>query len=263
MSLTKWKIEAAGSKGMALAVALGSVLLAGCASGPLKPGPIPGKTVFLDNARGYPFCEIQVVTGWPPNLVVQIYNTSGQQQCLPGTLDRVDAEALAQKVGARAVIKNPTRYWLMDRLWSYDAGEVFDFDGVRAEWMAKLEPKGVKMGEHGKPFPVYQQVVVARNSKYEWRKGAEVYLLRAPDGKAWIMQAYTTLVDKSLTQAGLRNLGARLKLPAGWKYEVKTLDRDLTFAPPARTGYLAHAIVDELQNVYQGCGFDEACNYVP
>ena len=77
------------------------------------------------------------------------------------------------------------------------------------------------------------------------------------------MQAYTNLVDKSLTEAGLRDLGSKLKLPAGWKYEVKTLDRDFTFAPPERTGYLAHAIVDDLQNVYQGCGFDDACSYVP
>ena len=58
-------------------------------------------------------------------------------------------------------------------------------------------------------------------------------------------------------------LGAKLKLPAGWKYEVKTLDRDFTLAPPASTGYLAHAIADDLQNVYQGCGFDDACNYNP
>ncbi len=77
------------------------------------------------------------------------------------------------------------------------------------------------------------------------------------------MQAYTNLVDKSLTQADLPRLGSKLKSPAGWKYEVKTVDRDLTYIPPASTGYLTHALADELQNVYQGCGFDDACNYVP
>jgi hypothetical protein len=222
-----------------------------------------GKTVYLDKARGYPFCEFEVVMGRPPDLVVQIYNTSGQEECSPAQFDPIDPKALAQKLGADAVVKNPTRYWLMDRLWSYDAGETVDFDGMKATWMAKLELKNVKLGEHGKPFPVYQQSVVARHSKYEWLKGSPVYLLRSPDGKVWIMQAYTNLVDKSLTQADLPNLGSKLKLPPGWKYEVKTVDRDLTYIPPASAGYLAHAVVDDLQNVYQGCGFDDACNYIP
>jgi hypothetical protein len=44
----------------------------------LSPGPIQGKTVYLDKGRGYPFCEFEVVMGKPPNLTVQIYNTSGQ-----------------------------------------------------------------------------------------------------------------------------------------------------------------------------------------
>jgi hypothetical protein len=250
---------------MGLAFALVSVLLAGCASSPLKPGPIAGKTVYLDNARNYPYCEFEVVTGGPVvGVTVQVYNTSGQERCLPGTLDRIDAEALAKKVGARAVVKNPTRYWLPDRLWSYDAGEVFDFDGVKATWMASLKVDPAKMKrEHDQPFPSYQEGVVTRHSKYDWLKGSQVYLLRSPDGKVWVMAAYTTLVDKALTLAELPNLGTKLKLPPSWKYEAKTLDRDFTLMPPASTGYLAHAVADDLQNVYQGCGFDDACNYIP
>ncbi len=67
----------------------------------------------------------------------------------------------------------------------------------------------------------------SRHSKYEWLKGSQVYLLRDPDGKVWIMQAYTNLVDKGLTLADLPKLDSKLKLPSGWKYEVKTLDKRL------------------------------------
>jgi hypothetical protein len=68
------------------------------------------------------------------------------------------------------------------------------------------------------------------------------------------MQAFTNLVDKTLTAAELPKLGSKLKLPEGWKYEVKTLDKDLTLIPPAPE-HLAHAVSDELQNIYAGNNF--------
>ena len=254
--------ELVTAKFLALTFVLGLFFLAGCTKLKLQPGPIAGKTVFLDNARNYPYCEFEVITSVLPEIVVQVYNTSGQERCLPGTLDKIDAEALAKKVGADKIVKNPTRFWLPDQLWSYDAGETYAFDGIKATWMAKVELKGAKMGEKGKPFPSYTPAQPSRHSKYAWHKGSEVYLLRDPDGKVWIMQAYTNLVDKSLTIDGLRDLGAKLKLPPGWKYEAKTLDQDLTYEPVA-PGYTAYFIADDLQNAYQGCGFDASCNYIP
>lgn len=250
------------AKALGLALALASVLAGPAAAQTLQPGPAAGKTVYLDKARNYAFCEFEVIEGRPPDLIVQIYNTSGQEVCTPAKFGPINAEALAKKVGADALVKNPTRFWLMDRLWSYDAGETFDFDGLKATWMASLVMKGAKLGEHGKPFPAYTPLAPSRHSKYEWLKGSQVYMLRDPNGKVWVMQAYTNLVDKTLTIADLPKLSSKLKLPPGWKYEVKTLDRDFTYIPPA-PGYVAHAVSDNLQNIYQGCGFDDACNYTP
>lgn len=230
----------------------------------LAPGPTPGKTVYLDNARNYPYCELEVITRVLPEITVQVYNTSGQEHCPPGTMEKIDAEALAKQVGADKIVKNPTRFWLMDELWAYDAGETFDFDGLKATWMAKIELPlwDALHKEKDKPFPPYVEAHPSRHSKYAWKKGSEVYLLRDPNGKVWIMQAYTNLVDNSLTIDGLRDLGSKLKLPRGWKYEVKTLDRELTYEPLAPS-YTAYFIPDDLQNAYQGCGFDAACNYIP
>ncbi len=265
MSFAGKKLNAMGGKARAcrLLLALCSLPLVGYAAEPLKPGPIAGNTVYLDKARGYAFCEFEIIEGRPPNLVVQIYNTSGTVPCTPAKFGPIDAKSLAKKIGADAVIKNPTRWWLMDSMWLYDAGETRDFDGVKATWMAKLNLNAGQMKEGGKPFASYKPTVVARHSKFLWLKGSQVYLLRDPDGKAWIMQAYTNLVDKTLTAADLPKLGGKLKVAPGWKYEVKTLDQDLTYIPPASTGYLTHAVADDLQNVYQGCGFDDACNYIP
>ena len=233
----------------------------------LHPGPHAGNTVYLANGRNYAFCEFEVVEGVPPNdVTMQVYNTTGTVPCTAEKFGPINAETLAQQLGVLKVIKNPPRYWLMDSLWSYDAGESHVFDGIKATWMAsvKIPPELLEMmGKGGHPFAPYRPTVVSRHSKYLWKKGSEIYLLRDPDGKPWIMQAYTNLVDTSMTITSLRNLGAKLKLPAGWKYEVKTLDRDFTYDPPKNTGYQVHAVSDDLQNVYQACGFDDACNYVP
>jgi hypothetical protein len=266
MSLMMTKIVHCGrsARALGLAVALGSALVAGCTPSPLKPGPIAGKTVYLDDARNYPYCEFEVITSVVPHVTVQVYNTSGQERCLPGTIEKIDAESLAKKVSADKIVKNPTRFWLVDQLWSYDAGETFNFDGIEATWMAKIELPltDALHKEKDKPFPPYTEAHPSRHSKYAWKKGSEVYLLRDPNGKVWIMQAYTNLVDKSLTIEGLRELGGKLKLPPGWTYEVKTLDRELTYEPVA-PGYTAYFIADDLQNAYQGCGFDTSCNYIP
>jgi hypothetical protein len=87
--------------------------------------------------------------------------------------------------------------------------------------------------------------------------------MRAPEGKVWVMQSYANEVDPTLALAQLPELGAKLKdLPKDWTFEVKTLDRDLTVEPERVEG-VARIVRDELHDVYEGCGFDAACNYVP
>ena len=58
-----------------LTAAVGSLFGARCMAGDqtslLKPGPIPSNTVHLDNARNYPYCEFEVITGRPPDLTVE------------------------------------------------------------------------------------------------------------------------------------------------------------------------------------------------
>ena len=85
MSFAGKKLDAMGGKARAcgLLLALCSLPLVGYAAEPLKPGPIAGNTVYLDKARGYAFCEFEIIEGRPPNLVVQIYNTSGTVPCTP------------------------------------------------------------------------------------------------------------------------------------------------------------------------------------
>ena len=61
------------------------------------------------------------------------------------------------------------------------------------------------------------------------------------------MQAYAEIVDKTLSYDDLPALGARLKLPSGWRYSTMTPDQDLVLGANGK----ATVIQDELENTYQ------------
>jgi hypothetical protein len=230
----------------------------------LKPGVIAGHKVHHAQIRNYAYCEIAPVLGKLPKVVAQLYNTSAPGDYCPlDKMEAIDAEKLAAELGADIVYLNPTpqsarRYWVMDELWDFNTGETVDFHGVKATWMASMTPALMKEMMVGP----YTPGEIHRESKYLYLEGSKVFLLRAPEGKTWVMQSYANEVDKRLTLVKLPQLGGKLKLPNGYKFEVVTLTKDLTIDLRRANG-VAHIIRDDLHDVYEGCGFDLACDYIP
>src|SRR5208283_3836137 len=250
-------------KTVGLVVILSSILLAGSTTFAQTYGTGAGHAVHLEKARGYPFCELLLIQGKPPDISAAVFNTSGASDCPPEKFNAIDAKALAAELTVDAVFKNARRSWMMDQLWLYTARETRDFDGVKATWMATLPIKGALAGLGGaEKFPQYAPSEIQRVSKYLYKKGSQVYLIVLPDGHTWILQTYTTRVDPTMTEAKLQNLGSIYKnLPTGWKFAVKTLDKDLTLIPPADKNHVAHVMADEFDDVFEGCGYDSACSY--
>ena len=119
----------------------------------------------------------------------------------------LDPKKLAAELGAEFVYMNPTpqmarRHWVMDQLWFFKVGETTDFHGVRATWAASMSPELMKelLSRNFVPGEIHP------DSKYLYAKGSTVFLLRSPDGKTWVMQSYTTKVDKDLSFDQLSNL---------------------------------------------------------
>ena len=242
----------------------------------LHPGLIPGRQVHLTDARDSAWCEIAVVLVLPPNapaeLYAQLYNTTGttgpESGCPADAFAALDGSKLAAALAAEAVFLNPTpqiarRYWVMDELQVYRAGETANFMGVAATWVGDVPPEQLR---NAMSTP-YAGVEMHLESRYVYKKGSSVFLLRAPNdnnhgGKTWVMQSYSTEVDAELTLDQLPELRGKLKLPAGWTFEAQRLTKDLTVDPRNNYG-TAHMMRDDLHNVYEGCGFDTACSYVP
>jgi hypothetical protein len=233
----------------------------------LKPGVIKDSVMHEKNARNYAYCEIAPVLGTPPNVIAQFYNTTGTtgpgSKCPPDKFVAIEGKKLAEALKADGVYMNPSpqtarRHWVMDELWAFKAGETVDFWGVKATWVATMSPEQMRSAVANP----YTPVEIHRESKYLYKKGSTAFLMRAPGGKTWVMQSYATEVDKNLAFEQLPQLASKLKLPEGWKFDVRKLTQDLTIEPTRAKG-VAHIVRDELHNVYEGCGFDAACNYVP
>ena len=137
---------------------------------------------------------------------------------------------------------NPTpqtarRHWVMDQLWLFKVGETVDFHGVRATWAASMSPELLEGTRKGDFVPAEGH----RENKYLYAKGRKVFLLHSPDGKTWVMLSYATEVDPDLSLDQLSNVASKLKLPDGFKIEIKTLTRDLSIDLRNANG-LAHMI---------------------
>jgi len=239
----------------------------------LQPGLMPGKHVYLASARDSAWCEIAVVLDSPSKEPAQLYNTTAttgpEGGCPEAAFAKLDGSELAAALNAEDVYMNPTpqiarRYWVMDELQVYRVGETANFRGVAATWVGAVPVEQVRNAVSAP----YAGVEIHLESRFVYTKGSTVFLLRSPAGKThpggttWVMQSYTTEVDAELTFEQLTELRGKLKLPPGWTFETQRLSKDLTVDPRNNYG-TAHIVRDDLHNVYEGCGFDTACSYVP
>jgi hypothetical protein len=245
---------------LASAIALATGFSLSIAETPALAQPIPGNVLHLDNARDYKYCEIDLVQRKAfLNAVVNIYNTSDASDCPPDKFDAIHPKQLAAQTGSLDVWLNPRRSWVMDEIWLYDTGETRDFDGVKATWVATRTPEMFEVAS----APPYTEGLTCRLSKLLYKNGSTVFLISPPGlPVVYVMQSYTNHIEKGLTLDKLPNLGSMLTLPTDWKFNAKTLDRDLAISPP-QPNHCAHLIRDDFFDVYEGCGFDPACNFVP
>ena len=196
-------------------------------------------TMSFHDAR---YCEFLVLTGDVPNAKVTVYNTIGLNECPQALWDSIDAGELAQELGAKAVIKNGPRNFLMDSATG-NPGPVRDFDGLE---MRKVATIAIHSNEE-LVSRVYSERTITRHNTWTWNAGRRVYELLAPNGSTYVMQSYSQIEDPDLSIGQLRKLGKRLELPEGWQYRSRVLKDDLVLK--ARGS--ATIVQDDLTNTYQ------------
>jgi hypothetical protein len=208
------------------------------------PAGAATKVRSSDHMYGARYCEYLVVTGTPPNLTGTVWNTYGLNDCPQSRWDAASAADIARDEGALLVLKNGPRYWLMDRAKIWNPGDVRSFRGLR---MRELTTFQIPLVDGRPQQTPYSEITVNRKNTFVWGKGRRVYELHAPNGRRYLMQAYSQIVDRTLRRSQLAALGARLQLPAGWTFTTRRLRADLRL----HTDGAATVLQDELQNTYQ------------
>lgn len=195
------------------------------------------QTVTLDNARDKRYGEIFVIK----QSGVEVYNTTGLNDCPAELWNKLDPEVIKQEHGAMSVQKNGPHFWMMD--WQeLQLGETVSFQGLEARWGARAPLSAVQQGAAGAaPYKIYTP---AKKQKLVYSKGKPIYELVDPEGNAYVLQAR----DEELPMDSLAKLGDKLKLPPGWKYRTRVLSEDLTLdLRPDKTIY---AVGDDFHQYY-------------
>jgi len=194
------------------------------------------------------------------------YNTMFTPQGIPASkntapqelVEGLDFEKMKQEYGLKGASLNGPKNWTPD--WTdIEMGVERDFNGIKATWVAQLN-MGDNTGGVSESTP-YKPMTILRKSALGWNKGTTVLLLDDAEGNTWILKGFQLGLKPQHTYeqfvaAGQSNFK---KLPAGWKFRVKTLDKDLIETPENGA---ATIMADEFFNVYDKTG-PGMTNYQP
>ncbi|MEL6110377.1 MAG: dockerin type I domain-containing protein, partial [Planctomycetota bacterium] len=207
------------------------------------------------SVRGFRYCEVIAVYVDAQNPRTEVWGTQGLNACPVEVWEAVDFDVVKDELGASAVIVNGPRYWLSDDLQSQgepNAGPVRELDGLPMRQIASIEVTS----DLTQGTPPYTPQTVNRNSFSTYRAGSEVYELTSPTGDVYIMQSYTEMVDPTLSQADLPNLGSRLSLPDGWTYSSRITTKPIEI----RVEDSIQVLTDDFQNAYSRLAQDSDTN---
>ena len=201
----------------------------------------------VSNLRNQRYCEVLYGKRNFLKLEVKVFNTQGLNLCPEERWQALSKEAIAKQFDASLVVLNGPRYWMMDEIQA--AGTTVNhvkasFGGIEMNLRASVEVGLLKQILGDKRFTPNQ---INRTTNFVYKAGSLIYELISPAGEIYVMQSYSQIVNPSLSMKDLDVLGNQLKLPAGWQYQSRVLEQDLSLVANG----VAYVLQDNLSNSYQ------------
>jgi len=212
------------------------------AAGAVTTDPATHTVEGVRNAR---YCEIIPVVRVRFHLVATVYNTLGLNDCPAAIWDKITEAEMKKHFGAVKVLLNGPRHFMMDKIVA--GGETAAGEKIEAGGLVLTERASIDLDLFGMRTEPYRERTIERDTRYVFDAGKPVFVLVSPDGARYAMQAYAQMIDKSLSYDDLPGLGARLKLPTGWRYEQMLPASDLVLGAQGA----AIIVQDDLDNTYQ------------
>lgn len=215
-----------------------------------KAIPAVERSQFIEHSddwRNLRYGEVIPVFKDKTKLYVEVYNSVTCNELPQEPWDKLDAEKMAEAYGAKTVILNGPRYFVINKMEGRGKsikGKVVNFGGIEMTLVATLN-SNIFSGTVGDKL--YAENEVKRETTFHYYKDNMVYELTSPKGEVYRMQSYTQMIDPILTIDQLKNLGDRLMLPEGWSYKARILKQNSALVANG----IAYVINDELGNSYQ------------
>lgn len=200
------------------------------------------------NLRGARYCEI-IASKTIPHFAV--YNTIGLNDCPEDVWSKISPRQVKKEIGSTFVHLNGPRYWVIDGFEHSNlvSPTVKDISGLKMREAGVLH---LSMRDMLKPNKAYQTRDVNRQTTWVYQAGKPVYELIDPQGTVYVMQSYS-VQRTAQTPESLAELGAKLQLPAGWKFKTGVLSQTQNLQ--AVDG-MAIVVQDDFLNTYQKAAKD-------
>lgn len=176
-----------------------------------------------------------------------VWNTMMLNDCPPAAFKAIDLQAFAKETGSLMAIPNGPRFWIWDAIEAPPNPEPLL---CRAGELDMSLVATLEIGDGPLDRLSFTDRSVARDNIWEFAAHAPRFYLHGPDGIHYVMQAYATYVDETLTLNDLADLGANLHVPDGWHYAVD-LDPATTLRVDCGPEKMATVLQDDLGNSYQ------------
>jgi len=208
---------------------------------------VPGK---LRNLRGKQYCEIFVAYRHFKKILVGIYNNLNRLPISQNEFHKFDPEVIKKEFNAAAVIKNGPRFWTLDGINGYETGQDQKFYNYEFDLVGRMEKSKAELKRDMEDRKLYTEQEIGRYTDWLYSKGKKVYELISGEGAIYTMQSASLEINSDQNIDELDTLSAKLKLPDGWTYRVKILDKDVCYEIRGK----AYVIQDDFRNTYQRTG---------
>ncbi len=217
------------------------------------------KSERVDSLNMVRYLEIYLADPDPKTgkIVAACYNTSVLRSEVPADkntapqnlVEGLDFEKMKKEYDVAAASLNGPKLWMLDWIET-EVGVTREFNGIRGTWCAQLNMD--KSADVNK-MPAYKPTTIERKSSVGWNKGTTVLLLDDDEGNTWMMKGFQEGLKPEHTYEQFIAAGASSfkKLPPGWKFRIKKLDKDYIETPE---NGVATVMPDEFFNIYDKTG---------
>ena len=210
--------------------------------------PLCAQAGDMNNLRGQRYCEIILAENrW----TLFVYNTIGLNDC-PGQLwNKMNTNEIQKQTKASWVHLNGPRYWVIDGM----KNATFINRQQKVLGQLSMREAGILhlgLSEIMKGAQPYLTHTVHRQTTWIFKANRPVFELINPQGHVFVMQSYS-IQKTPQTEASLSQLGAKLKLPAGWRFRTGNLSKDVELPT---VDDKAIVIQDNFSNTYQQASKD-------